>query len=236
MGPSFWECGDCNPIDRLRARGLPSPHADRKSCNRVRRRGACGLLVGQTTRGTSSRLIVTGSRTPLLRSIRRSGPQPFLPRPTRSPIHLRHRRSRRSRRSTKSEGISGRRPRCTDSLLDADEPTLVRLIEEALAIEQLSERRAASSILYARYGDLDPSAAVTHAIEHAGALTEEAIRSIFYSWSRVDLEAAEGSRPEHCRVRWRRRQVSRCSAPATIWTRPSDNGWRRISASNSSCR
>jgi hypothetical protein len=73
----------------------------------------------------------------------------------------------------------------------ADEPTLVRLIEEALAIEQLSERRAASSILYARYGDLDPSAAVTHAIEHAGAVAEEAIRSIFYSWSRIDLEAAK---------------------------------------------
>lgn len=71
-----------------------------------------------------------------------------------------------------------------------DEPTLVRLIDEALAIEQLTERDAASSILYTRYTDLDAPAAVDHAFEHAGSSADAAIIAIFHTWARRDLETA----------------------------------------------
>ena len=72
----------------------------------------------------------------------------------------------------------------------ADESTLVRLLDEAALLLQLSERDAATAILYQRFADLAPTSAVDDALQRGGAGVERALGGISYAWSRRDLAAA----------------------------------------------
>ena len=74
-------------------------------------------------------------------------------------------------------------------LRDARRPTVERLLAEAEDLRPRRERLAAKSILYARYAELDPLAAVDHALKQ-GTDAEEMVRRIFMAWAKHDLEAA----------------------------------------------
>ena len=63
-----------------------------------------------------------------------------------------------------------------------------QLLDEAGSLDQASER-AATSILYARYADLDPAAALRH-IQERGDGAERWLGTVFHAWARRDLDAA----------------------------------------------
>ncbi|MGH8249291.1 MAG: hypothetical protein ACREVI_01120 [Steroidobacteraceae bacterium] len=65
-----------------------------------------------------------------------------------------------------------------------------QLLNEAASIGQASERRAAASILYERYAELDPRAAVAHIMNRGADFDPNWLFGIFHSWSRSDLDAA----------------------------------------------
>ncbi len=67
---------------------------------------------------------------------------------------------------------------------------LEELIEETDTIPYESDRRAALSILYSRYADIDPAAAIDHLLERHSAHWEAELGAVFHSWARRDLEAA----------------------------------------------
>lgn len=73
---------------------------------------------------------------------------------------------------------------------DAAVSDLERLLEETALVPGVTDRRAAISILYARYADLDPEAAMAHVAANPSAADAVAVRSIFHAWARSDLEAA----------------------------------------------
>ena len=70
-----------------------------------------------------------------------------------------------------------------------DRNGLERLLGEAAAIKQDSERRAATSILYSRYAELDPEAAVEHMLRRQD-FEMSWLQSAFHTWARADLDAA----------------------------------------------
>ena len=72
----------------------------------------------------------------------------------------------------------------------ADEPGIERLLEEAESIYRDSERRAATSILYQRYAELDPAAAVDHLLNREAGFDPNWLYAIFHVWARTDLEDA----------------------------------------------
>lgn len=74
-------------------------------------------------------------------------------------------------------------------LREARRPTVERLLAEAEQLRPRRERVAAKSILYARYAELDPLAAVDHALEQRTD-AEEMVRRVFMAWAKHDLEAA----------------------------------------------
>jgi hypothetical protein len=71
-----------------------------------------------------------------------------------------------------------------------DEEGIERLLDEAKSIGRGSERRAASSILYQRYAELDPEAAIDHMMRREGELDLNWLYAVFYSWARTDLDDA----------------------------------------------
>ena len=71
-----------------------------------------------------------------------------------------------------------------------DRTGIEQLLNEAASIQQVSERSAATSILYGRYAELDPEAAIDH-IKRRGADFEPGwLYSVFHTWARSDLEGA----------------------------------------------
>ncbi|MCZ6618396.1 MAG: hypothetical protein O7E57_09710 [Gammaproteobacteria bacterium] len=64
------------------------------------------------------------------------------------------------------------------------------LLEEASGMSQDSERRAASAILYERYAELDPEAAIEYLLSHPGVYTNQWLSRVFHAWSRHDLPSA----------------------------------------------
>lgn len=87
--------------------------------------------------------------------------------------------------------------------LSATREQLEVLIAEAAELDQVSERRAATSILYGRYAELDPESAVAHILEHGGAFANRWLDSVFHTWSRQDLQSAIerlGELPPHLRT------------------------------------
>lgn len=73
---------------------------------------------------------------------------------------------------------------------NSDEAGVERLLDEAATIGRSSERRAAATILYERYSELDPAAAVEHMTKHAEQFDMNSLYAIFYGWARKDLDAA----------------------------------------------
>lgn len=71
-----------------------------------------------------------------------------------------------------------------------DQKGIERLLEEAESIGRGSERRAAASILYQRYAELDPAAAVEHMMRREAGLDPNWLYGVFYSWARTDLDGA----------------------------------------------
>jgi hypothetical protein len=73
---------------------------------------------------------------------------------------------------------------------NSDEEGIERLLDEAVTVGRASERRAAATILYERYSELDPAAAVEHMTKHAEQFDINSLYAIFYGWARQDLDAA----------------------------------------------
>ena len=74
-------------------------------------------------------------------------------------------------------------------LADADRATLERLLDEAEHLRPRHEGRAAKSIIYSRYAELDPHAAVERII--AGGMAErDLLPQVFRAWAKHDLMAA----------------------------------------------
>ena len=71
-----------------------------------------------------------------------------------------------------------------------DKKGIERLLEEAESIGRGSERRAATTILYERYAELDPAAAVEHMMHREAGLDSNWLYAVFYSWARTDLDGA----------------------------------------------
>ncbi len=71
-----------------------------------------------------------------------------------------------------------------------DKRGIERLLEEAESIGRESERRAAMTILYERYAELDPAAAVEHMMHREAGLDSNWLYAVFYSWARTDLDGA----------------------------------------------
>jgi len=72
----------------------------------------------------------------------------------------------------------------------ADVAEVERLLDEVAQVPGGVDRRAAVSILYGRYADLDPAAAVDHLLSHRSVYQDVALRAVFHAWARLDLEAA----------------------------------------------
>ncbi|NBC23590.1 MAG: hypothetical protein GVY21_08965 [Gammaproteobacteria bacterium] len=72
----------------------------------------------------------------------------------------------------------------------ADAADLERLLGEVSQVPGGVDRRAAVSILYGRYADLDPAAAVDHLLRQRSIHEDVGLRAIFHAWARLDLQAA----------------------------------------------
>lgn len=72
----------------------------------------------------------------------------------------------------------------------SDREGIERLLREADSIDRGSERRAAISILYQRYAELDPAEAVEHMMRRNGGFDTNWLYAVFYSWARTDLDGA----------------------------------------------
>lgn len=72
----------------------------------------------------------------------------------------------------------------------ADAAKIEALIEETDSVPGLTDRRAALSILYGRYADLAPQAAVDYLLAHGGPFKQVELRAVFHAWARSDLPAA----------------------------------------------
>ena len=71
-----------------------------------------------------------------------------------------------------------------------DQDGVERLLAEARSIKRVSESRAAASILYGRFAELDPEAAVEHMMRSDPGFDPNWLYGVFHSWARTDLEAA----------------------------------------------
>jgi len=73
---------------------------------------------------------------------------------------------------------------------NSDRNGIERLLDEAEAVQRGSERRAASSILYQRFAELDPEAALEHMMRRESGVDSSWLYAVFYSWARTDLDGA----------------------------------------------
>jgi hypothetical protein len=72
----------------------------------------------------------------------------------------------------------------------ADRQGIERLLDEAETIGRESERRAATNILYQRFAELDPEAAVAHVLARPAGFDPNWLYGTFYVWARTDLDGA----------------------------------------------
>lgn len=74
-------------------------------------------------------------------------------------------------------------------LADADRDTLERLLDEADHLQPRREGRAAKSIIYSRYAELDPQAAIDR-IMARGVSEQNLLAQVFQAWAKYDHTAA----------------------------------------------
>ena len=67
---------------------------------------------------------------------------------------------------------------------------LKRFVIEAQEIEDSNDRKTGLSIIYGRFADIDPEAALNHVIDADISDPRNIVWSIFFSWSKVDLDEA----------------------------------------------
>lgn len=79
---------------------------------------------------------------------------------------------------------------------EADAAAVEALVDQAESLPPGSDRRAALSILYARYADLDPTAALAHLRRRGDDVSLAGLRAVFGGWARSDLEAATAAAAE----------------------------------------
>ena len=72
----------------------------------------------------------------------------------------------------------------------AEPPTLERLLGEANDLRPPSESHAAKAIIYARYAEVDPLAAVDRALEEKGPVALSLLTHVFTAWAKQDFDAA----------------------------------------------
>lgn len=80
-------------------------------------------------------------------------------------------------------------------LRDADGDDLERLLDQARLLRPASEGQAAASILYSRYAEVDPHAAVERVVDR-GRFDRPFLRGIFTAWAKYDVDAALASANE----------------------------------------
>ena len=78
-------------------------------------------------------------------------------------------------------------------LSDANEQSVLDLIDQAKDIKQLSERDEALSIIFSKYAAIDPARAFVQAQEFRGTTRSRLYGRIFHYWSKSDLESALAS-------------------------------------------
>jgi hypothetical protein len=71
----------------------------------------------------------------------------------------------------------------------SDQAGIEHLLEEAMTITQASDRGAASDILYSRYAEIDPAAAIDHMMKRPD-FDPGWVRTAFHNWARADLNKA----------------------------------------------
>lgn len=71
-----------------------------------------------------------------------------------------------------------------------DRNGIEQLLREAASIRQPSERRAAIAILYGRFAELDPEAAIEHIMSRDADFDPGWLYGVFHTWARTDLEGA----------------------------------------------
>ena len=76
-----------------------------------------------------------------------------------------------------------------DTLLDAASAEVERLLQEAGWLRLQRERRFAKAIIYKRYAELDPRAAVARIVSR-GAEEARFLGTVFAAWAQKDLDAA----------------------------------------------
>ncbi|MGH8243877.1 MAG: hypothetical protein ACRETY_11080, partial [Steroidobacteraceae bacterium] len=76
---------------------------------------------------------------------------------------------------------------------NSDRKGIERLLDEAETMDRESERRATATILYQRYAELDPAAAVEYMKKREAGLDTNWLYAIFHSWARTDLDGALAS-------------------------------------------
>ncbi len=76
-----------------------------------------------------------------------------------------------------------------DTLLDADSADAERLLQEAGWLRLQRERRFAKAIIYKRYAELDPKAAVARIVSR-GAEEARFLGPVFAAWAQMDFDAA----------------------------------------------
>lgn len=72
----------------------------------------------------------------------------------------------------------------------AEVDEVASLLDEAATLMPLSERIATTSILYARFAELDPERALENALGGAAVTRRSALTAIFQIWARRNLDAA----------------------------------------------
>ena len=70
------------------------------------------------------------------------------------------------------------------------EARILELLDEARTLRPAREGRAASAILYSRYAELDPEAAVDRVLLLGGSNQTAGLAQVFHIWAGVDLDAA----------------------------------------------
>lgn len=72
----------------------------------------------------------------------------------------------------------------------SDQTDIEQLLEEAKTIGRQSEGPAAASILYERFAEIDPEAAVAHMMRDDASFDANWLYGVFHSWARTDLDGA----------------------------------------------
>ena len=111
---------------------------------------------------------------------------------------------------------------------NSDRKGIERLLKESESIDRGSERRAAASILYQRYAELDPAAAVEHMMSSDDGFDPSWLYTVFYNGpARTSTAPSPVLRSSMTNsVKWSAPPLSvRATTCQSVNVRPSDRSW-----------